>query len=264
MGVNGRIDVTYKGYLEELHQNKEPINEKYIQEMLLQYKQLSSLSIVLPNSPVLFALDYCSHKYIYFSNSLGSYQAETFLNGGTEFKNSIMQKDYFKLFNEEVFPAILTFFKNVPQIQHSNYIVSYNNRILTSDEQEVNFYQRSSYITNKETGLPVYCIGMLIDMSHFKTENSITLSFEKLNKENGLISLIEKRLFYPYKDNKFITKQEKSILQLMAEGLNSKMIAQKLDISCKTIENHRANMLRKTNTINVAQLIAFAFQNKII
>jgi len=50
----------------------------------------------------------------------------------------------------------------------------------------------------------------------------------------------------------------------MTDGLNSKMIADKLGLSHKTVNSHRENMLRKTNAKNVVQLVSFAFQNNII
>ncbi|QEC74380.1 helix-turn-helix transcriptional regulator [Arachidicoccus ginsenosidivorans] len=51
---------------------------------------------------------------------------------------------------------------------------------------------------------------------------------------------------------------------MMADGLSSKQIAGNLHISENTIANHRKNMLRKTSTGNVAQLIAYACKSSII
>jgi DNA-binding CsgD family transcriptional regulator len=45
---------------------------------------------------------------------------------------------------------------------------------------------------------------------------------------------------------------------------SSKMIAAKLHIAENTVANHRKNIMRKTNTENVAQLIAFLVRNRII
>lgn len=53
----------------------------------------------------------------------------------------------------------------------------------------------------------------------------------------------------------FITEREKEILQLIALGLSSKMIADRLYISTKTVENHRSNIMEKLKVDNVAELI---------
>jgi DNA-binding NarL/FixJ family response regulator len=60
-----------------------------------------------------------------------------------------------------------------------------------------------------------------------------------------------------------LTSQETEILKLIYMEDTSKEIAEKLNISIKTIEVHRKNLLRKTNSKNIAGLIKFAIKNKI-
>ncbi|MBU1405553.1 MAG: response regulator transcription factor [Proteobacteria bacterium] len=55
-----------------------------------------------------------------------------------------------------------------------------------------------------------------------------------------------------------LTPREKQILQLVAEGVTSRDIADKLDISKRTVEHHRANMMKKLNIKRVADLIKYA------
>ncbi len=55
-----------------------------------------------------------------------------------------------------------------------------------------------------------------------------------------------------------LTPREKHILQLVAEGVTSRDIADKLDISKRTVEHHRANMMKKLNIKRVADLIKYA------
>lgn len=52
-----------------------------------------------------------------------------------------------------------------------------------------------------------------------------------------------------------ISKKEIQILKLIAEGQSSKEIATALDLSIRTVSNHRANMLKKTGLSNTAELI---------
>jgi two-component system response regulator DegU len=61
-----------------------------------------------------------------------------------------------------------------------------------------------------------------------------------------------------------LTEQEKTILKYLCEGLSNKEIADKLHLSLRTIENKRAIMFKKTKTNNIAKLIRFAQENKII
>lgn len=55
-----------------------------------------------------------------------------------------------------------------------------------------------------------------------------------------------------------ITPREREVLQLVADGESNKDIARKLDISTKTVELHRANLIRKTATNSSIQLVKLA------
>ncbi|PIU42434.1 MAG: DNA-binding response regulator [Candidatus Omnitrophica bacterium CG07_land_8_20_14_0_80_42_15] len=60
-----------------------------------------------------------------------------------------------------------------------------------------------------------------------------------------------------------LTDREREILQLIAEGLSNKEIAQKLKISLKTALVHRNNIMQKLDIHNQAQLIRFALKEGI-
>jgi DNA-binding NarL/FixJ family response regulator len=61
-----------------------------------------------------------------------------------------------------------------------------------------------------------------------------------------------------------LTNREIEVLKFVAEGLTSKEIAEMLSISIRTVEHHRANLLKKLNLKNTADLIKHAIQNGFI
>jgi DNA-binding NarL/FixJ family response regulator len=61
-----------------------------------------------------------------------------------------------------------------------------------------------------------------------------------------------------------ITSREIEILRYLAIGYSSKQIAEELNIAVKTIDNHRQNMLRKTNTKSSPELVAFGINSGFI
>ena len=61
-----------------------------------------------------------------------------------------------------------------------------------------------------------------------------------------------------------LTEREREILALLAEGATSKEIAQRLRLSTKTVENHRANILDKLGVANTAAAIGLAYQQGLI
>jgi len=58
-------------------------------------------------------------------------------------------------------------------------------------------------------------------------------------------------------DMNVLSRRELDIVELIRDGLSSKEIAMKLDISLKTVEVHRYNILKKLNLKNSAALVNF-------
>jgi DNA-binding NarL/FixJ family response regulator len=61
-----------------------------------------------------------------------------------------------------------------------------------------------------------------------------------------------------------ISEREMEVVKLIAEGLNSEQIGQKLFLSEHTIKTHRKNILEKLNLSNTAELVNFAHKNKLV
>ena len=61
-----------------------------------------------------------------------------------------------------------------------------------------------------------------------------------------------------------ITSREREIIQLLAEGNRGKEIASFLDISIKTVEAHRCNVMRKLDLHTLSDLVRYAMRNQII
>ena len=55
-----------------------------------------------------------------------------------------------------------------------------------------------------------------------------------------------------------LSPRERSVLSMLAEGMSSKEIAEKLGLSMHTVVNHRSNLMRKTGLHRVAQLSRYA------
>lgn len=57
-----------------------------------------------------------------------------------------------------------------------------------------------------------------------------------------------------------VTKREREIIHLMAEGLSTKEVANELHISFHTVESHRKNLLLKMKARNMVHLVAKAIR----
>lgn len=61
-----------------------------------------------------------------------------------------------------------------------------------------------------------------------------------------------------------LTRREREILQLLAEGRTNKAVAKLLGISVKTAETHRARIMRKLGLKSLADLVRYAIRNGFI
>jgi DNA-binding NarL/FixJ family response regulator len=61
-----------------------------------------------------------------------------------------------------------------------------------------------------------------------------------------------------------LTVREREVLKLVAEGNSNKGIATYLSLSIKTVEKHRANLMRKLNMRNASTLTAYAIEKGLV
>ena len=61
-----------------------------------------------------------------------------------------------------------------------------------------------------------------------------------------------------------LTPREREVLQLVAEGKTTKEVAEALGISVKTAESHRAHILRKLDTPNIAGIVRYAIRRGLV
>jgi DNA-binding NarL/FixJ family response regulator len=77
-------------------------------------------------------------------------------------------------------------------------------------------------------------------------------------------SLLESFLARPAREGSTLSNRERGVVQLIAEGHTNKRIASILNISLKTVETHRAAVMRKLNLTSSAGLVRYAIRNSII
>ncbi len=61
-----------------------------------------------------------------------------------------------------------------------------------------------------------------------------------------------------------LTAREREVLQLIAESYSTRAIATKLNVSVKTAENHRTNLMKKLRLHDVASIVRFAVEKGLV
>ena len=77
-------------------------------------------------------------------------------------------------------------------------------------------------------------------------------------------ALLDSFLSGPAREGSALTYRERGVVQMVAEGYTNKQIAGLLEISLKTVETHRATIMRKLNLSSPAQLVRYAVRNRIV
>ena len=82
---------------------------------------------------------------------------------------------------------------------------------------------------------------------------SRTVIDDYLQRVSGAVSPLEQ-----------LTSRQREILKLIAEGKNTKEIAADLDISIKTVESHRLQLMDRLNIHDVPALVRYAIRNGLV
>ncbi len=78
----------------------------------------------------------------------------------------------------------------------------------------------------------------------------------------GYLEGVESQM--PYSTLGLLSQREREVLKLIAEGYKNKEIATDLCISLKTVEKHRANLMKKLDLHNAAALTAYAIEQRLV
>jgi DNA-binding CsgD family transcriptional regulator len=222
-------------------------------------------------APVTFLLDYATRKYIYMDEgcfNLTGYTPYYYYESGLdEYLKSWHPADY-NIINKRVFPDNLKFLKALPKEKYCVIIFSYNYRALNAKGEYVTILQRFSYIPSTKVGIPAGVVGVAFNITHFKNDLSIIHTIEEtIRYDTGIVNELLFKKVHPIleiPELHVITRRELDILKYMAVGLSSKQIADNLNISINTINNHRKNMLSKTRCRSSAELMNYAVKHGLL
>jgi len=116
----------------------------------------------------------------------------------------------------------------------------------------------SSYLLkNTSPKIVVQTINEVFKKGFFYDDNVLKIIHENIISSSGkrIKSDLEKNL---------LSKREIDVLELICEQYSTQEIAEKLFISSRTVEGHRTNLLLKTESKNVAGLVIYGIQKKLI
>ena len=259
--------ITYTGLLNDIYYRSKEIDTREVIRLVRQARSIPQQ--LLPFKGIIHVIDYTKRRHVGISGPLKEmigYVPRDIMDNGLDFVIDIFQKDDFRVYNESIFTRIVEKLKQTPQQQQDELLFSFNYRMKSPAGKWMHLFQQTCYVTDPVTKLPLYNIGMVTDISTLKKNNSMVFSIDKKNNGAGFLHAenILTEYYFPDQEESQLSKREKEILGRLADGLSSKQVANKLNLSESTIVNHRKNMLKKTNTKNIAELVRYAINKGLI
>ena len=113
------------------------------------------------------------------------------------------------------------------------------------------------YVVKSESGTELrHTIEAVLSGSNYFSHRAQDVILNKIK-----VSGIRKK---PQNEDWGVTQREGEILKLIAEGFTSQAMADKLFISIRTVETHRANIMRKLGVKNAVELVKKAIEMKLV
>lgn len=147
-------------------------------------------------------------------------------------------------------------YKEIPAKDRMFYKVSYINRLKNKDGSYKRILHQSTAITltNDKKIERTFCVET--DLTHLNIPISDTVSFLGLKGRASFYSDDMETIKPFQKKSLNLSDREIQILSLASKGLTSQKIADKLSLSTHTVNTHKRNMLNKTDSKTIIQLIS--------
>lgn len=240
-----------------------------VDELLAATSSIGSIANQFFNKfmPACYIIDYTRREYVYATPRVTSFIDEPvsrFLDGGLEFTTKLFHKEDLKVYSEKVLHENLKFLKGIPPEKHQEYLFHCNYRVRKADGGYRNIIQESVFVRSTNKGMPMAAIGVLYDITAYRNDDKMIHKIMHLNPQADPYdpgTVVVSNVFFSSERRVMISEREIEVLKYICDDLSSEEIAKKLFISKHTVDNHRRNLLEKTNIKSSIGLVRFAMEN---
>lgn len=235
-----------------------------------QFKQIASL--LAPGRSYYYILNLHNLKFEEISNSVTKFVSKK--------PEDIQMKDLLKtplpselLYIEKKEAVVKDFygsFLEPSEVLHYKFIYSY--KLKDPDGNIRTMLHQATILSATEEGMIQHVFSLHTDVSHLKINSTNDISFIHLGNGKSYYNIdTAQGVFDPLASEfgettiqELLTRREKEITSMLAEGFSAGKIAESLNVSRHTIRTHRRNILKKTGCSNTAELIAKCLTGGII
>ncbi len=210
------------------------------------------------NNVVIFVLNPFNNQYLYMSDRLrvlsgleaSSYTAENGFEFGFSRANPAQLDGLLKFHH-----IVADCYANNDPEYCKNIVLCLSFLYRNGNDEYVQVLQRTMILETDEAGRPALFISFGHYVGHIKKPGSIDFV---ISAPNGITIYGYDPDLKCVTEPKTFSEHEKKIVTLLAQGDDTKTIAEKLFISPHTVDTHRRNLIKKTNCIDTTGVVAFA------
>ncbi len=208
-------------------------------------------------------LDYYNRGFVYVSSNplfLCGYKPEDIQEMGYAFYKKVVVEDDLKMLME-IDSKGYELFHHLPLEDRRNSMISFNYRLIHPENKVIMVNQKKTPLLLTEQGDVRYAL-CVVSLSSFNNPGNVAIKVDNNILENYTYSLERKK--WNKNVSVKITKREKEILQLAAQGHSNEEIANILFVNVGTIKFHKTNIFSKLNVKNITEAIIYARNNKLL
>ena len=179
--------------------------------------------------------------------------ASEFIKGGIKAYVENIHPDDVNIFHYRIIPDFqrIRYSRPVNQITRLRFTFDY--RFKKPNNEYIHCLEQLIILETDELKNPLLNFGTVTDISNYKRDNNMLGTVSILNGANEYETIYTRN--YTSESDIIYTNREMDIIRLLAKGLSSKAIAERLKISSQTVDKHRRNMLQKANKKNTHGLV---------
>ncbi len=162
------------------------------------------------------------------------------------------------VWRKQICPDIVNLFASFCEEKQNKCVISFNLRYTKRDGSIAQFLHKGKLRISHTTKLPIFTSDVFTEIKDIKSDDNIVLSIFQNNDDARFSKIFTK--VYLNNQKSVLSLRELEIVKLCHNGLTSKMISDKLNLSIHTVKNHRRNCMEKTMTHNITELIHFCLE----
>lgn len=222
-----------------------PFNPARLTEGILA---LSDMAVLLtgPGQQIL----YCSRSI----NPLLGLSSDNFTEGGWHYFFSHVNPSDKKLLDRQLLPSLRTVFTTLSERDRKTCIFSYTTRMRHANGNDVIIAVENQPMEWENKSWPSMYMTILKNITPFADKERMILTVSTKGSGNKYEDIHKEEFDFRYEP---FTSREAEIMRLIAGGLTSNQMAERLFLSPETIRNHRKSIRRKSGCSTNAQLAAY-------